>query len=99
MKADNQLKVDLSVMPNCGVLTSKDQKVRIILKDGEFVNGASNLEASYVVGQESLIVELLTSNPPTTNWDVEVPKQSFFVTYLYRLTLFRICLNSYRYLR
>ena len=51
-----------------------------LLKDGEIVDGASSLEASYVVGQESLIVELLTSNPPTTNWDVEVPKQSFFVS-------------------
>ena len=58
----------------------REQKVRVVLKDGEFVDGASNLEASYVVGQESLIVELLTSNPPTTNWDVEVPKQSFFVS-------------------
>ena len=58
----------------------RDQKVRIILKDGEFIDGASSLEASYVVGQESLIIELLTSNPPTTNWDVEVPKQSFFIS-------------------
>jgi len=62
------------------LVIDRDQKVQIILKDGEFVDGASKLEASYVVGQEALIVELLTSNPPTTNWDVEVPKQSFFVS-------------------
>jgi cell division protease FtsH len=81
-------KVETSVILNqisqnnvkSATVIDRDQKVRIILKDGEFVDGASSLEASYVVGQESLIVELLTSNPPTTNWDVEVPKQSFFVS-------------------
>ncbi|MEY3163685.1 MAG: hypothetical protein RI887_509, partial [Actinomycetota bacterium] len=81
-------KVETSVILNqisqnnvkSATVIDRDQKVRIILKDGKFINGASNLEASYVVGQESLIVELLTSNPPTTNWDVEVPKQSFFVS-------------------
>jgi len=62
------------------VVIDRDQKVRVVLKDGKFVNGASKLEASYVVGQEALIVELLTSNPPTSNWDIEVPKQSFFVS-------------------
>jgi cell division protease FtsH len=81
-------KVETSVILNqisqnnvkSATVIDRDQKVRIILKDGEFVDGASSLEASYVVGQESLIIELLTSNPPTTNWDVEVPKQSFFVS-------------------
>ena len=81
-------KVETSVILNqisqnnvkSATVIDRDQKVRIILKDGEFVDGASSLEASYVVGQESLIVELLTSNPPTSNWDVEVPKQSFFVS-------------------
>ncbi len=81
-------KVETSVILNqisqnnvkSATVIDRDQKVRIILKDGEFIDGASSLEASYVVGQESLIVELLTSNPPTTNWDVEVPKQSFFVS-------------------
>ena len=81
-------KVETSVILNqisqnnvkSATVIDRDQKVRIILKDGEFIDGASSLEASYVVGQESLIVELLTSNPPTTNWDVEVPKQSFFIS-------------------
>ena len=81
-------KVETSVILNqisqnnvkSATVIDRDQKVRIILKDGEFIDGASSLEASYVVGQESLIIELLTSNPPTTNWDVEVPKQSFFIS-------------------
>ncbi|CAB4541209.1 MAG: ATP-dependent zinc metalloprotease FtsH [Actinobacteria bacterium] len=62
------------------IVIDRDQKVRVVLKDGEFVEGASKLEASYVKGQEALIVELLTSNPPATTWDVKVPKQSFFVS-------------------
>lgn len=62
------------------IVIDRDQKVRVVLKDGEFVGGASKLEASYIKGQEVLIVELLTSNPPTTTWDIEVPKQSFFVS-------------------
>lgn len=83
-------KVDTSVILNeisqdhvkSAIVIDRDQKVRVILKDGELVDGASRLEASYVTGQEQLIVELLTSNPPSTNWNVEVPSQSFFVSLL-----------------
>ena len=83
-------KVDTSVILNeisqdhvkSAIVIDRDQKVRVVLKDGELVDGASRLEASYVTGQEQLIVELLTSNPPSTNWNVEVPSQSFFVSLL-----------------
>jgi cell division protease FtsH len=83
-------KVDTSVILNeisqnnvkSAIVIDRDQKIRVVLKDGELADGASKLEASYVVGQEQLIVELLTSNPPSTNWDVEVPSQSFFVSLL-----------------
>jgi cell division protease FtsH len=82
--------VDTSVILNeisqdkvkSAIVIDRDQKVRVVLKDGELVEGASRLEASYVSGQEQLIVELLTSNPPSTNWNVEVPSQSFFVSLL-----------------
>ena len=81
-------KVDTSTILNeiakdnvkSAIVIDREQKVRVVLKDGEFVEGASKLEASYVSGQESLIVELLTSNPPTKTWDVKVPTQSFFVS-------------------
>lgn len=62
------------------IVIDRDQKVRVELKSGEFVDGASKLEAFYIKGQEVLIVELLTSNPPATTWDIEVPKQSFFIS-------------------
>ena len=62
------------------LVIDKEQKVQVVLKDGEFVEGSNKLEASYVAGQEALIVELLTSNPPSANWDIKVPTQSFFVS-------------------
>jgi cell division protease FtsH len=57
----------------------------VILKDGEFVDGSAKIEASYVAGQEALIVELLTSNPPSAGWDIKVPKQSLFVSLLFSI--------------
>jgi len=83
-------KVDTSVILNeisqdhvkSAIVIDREQKIRVVLKDGELAGGASKLEASYVTGQEQLIVELLTSNPPATNWNVEVPSQSFFVSLL-----------------
>ena len=62
------------------LVIDKEQKVQVVLKDGEFVEGSNKLEASYVAGQEALIVELLTSNPPSANCDIKVPTQSFFVS-------------------
>ncbi len=81
-------KVETSVILNeislnnvkSALIIDRDQKVRVVLKNGEFVDGAAKLEASYVSGQEPLIVELLTSNPPASNWDIEVPRQSFFIS-------------------
>jgi cell division protease FtsH len=81
-------KVETSVILNeislnnvkSALVIDREQKVRVVLKDGEFVDGAAKIEASYVAGQEALIVELLTSNPPSTTWDIEVPKQSLFVS-------------------
>ena len=83
-------KVDTSVILNeisqdhvkSAIVIDREQKIRVVLKDGELADGASKLEASYVTGQEQLIVELLTSNPPATNWNVQVPSQSFFVSLL-----------------
>ena len=46
------------------IVVDRDQVVRAILKPGKAIKGATKIEASYVTGQEPLIVELLTSNPP-----------------------------------
>ena len=67
------------------LVVDRDQIVQVILKDGEFVDGSAKIEASYVAGQEALIVELLTSNPPAAGWDIKVPKQSLLVSLLFSI--------------
>ena len=65
------------------VLIDKDQKLRLELKAGKTINGASKVVASYVVRQEPTVIDALTGNPPAKGWTVDVPKQSLFVTFLF----------------
>lgn len=69
-------------------IIDRDQILRAVLKPGEAIDGATKVEAFYVVGQEPLIVELLTSNPPPKPWDVEVPSQNLFLSFLFSLLPF-----------
>jgi cell division protease FtsH len=62
------------------LVIDKDQKVEVILKSGNYIKGSKKLYASYVSGEEPLIIELLTSNPPPKEWDVKVPTQSFLMS-------------------
>ena len=64
------------------LLVDRDQKIRLILKSGTTIKGASKVEASYVVRQEPTIVDALTANPPVKGWDVDVPSQSLFFSFL-----------------
>jgi cell division protease FtsH len=64
-------------------LIDKNQKIKLILKDGKTVKGSSKVEASYVIRQEPTLVDALTANPPTEGWDVDVPTQSFFTSFLF----------------
>ena len=43
------------------LVIDKDQKIEVILKSGESVNGATHLVASYVANEEQQITELLIS--------------------------------------
>ncbi|MBP7903131.1 MAG: AAA family ATPase, partial [Candidatus Planktophila sp.] len=65
------------------LLIDKDQKIQLILKAGQTIKGATKVEASYVIRQEPTIVDALTANPPAKGWDVDVPKQSLFITFLF----------------
>lgn len=69
-------------------IVDRDQLIRAVLKPGEAIDGATKVEAFYVVGQEPLIVELLTSNPPPKPWNVEVPSQNLFLSFLFSLLPF-----------
>jgi cell division protease FtsH len=67
------------------LLIDKSQKLQLILKPGSLINGSSKVESSYVVRQEPTIVDALTGNPPVKGWNVDVPKQSLFVTFLFSI--------------
>ena len=67
------------------VLIDKSQKLQLILKPGSLINGSSKVESSYVVRQEPTIVDALTGNPPVKGWNVDVPRQSLFVTFLFSI--------------
>ena len=69
-------------------IVDRDQLIRAVLKPGEAIDGATKVEAFYVSGQEPLVVELLTSNPPPKPWNVEVPKQSLFLSFIFSLLPF-----------
>ena len=65
------------------ILVDREQLIRAILKPGKAINGATKVEASYVTRQEPLIVELLTSNPPPSNWNVKVPTTNILISILF----------------
>ena len=67
------------------LLIDKSQKLQLILKPGTLINGSSKVESSYVVRQEPTIVDALTGNPPAKGWNVDVPKQSLLVSFLFSI--------------
>jgi cell division protease FtsH len=69
-------------------IVDKDQKIRLILKAGSLIKGATKVEASYVIRQEPTIVDALTANPPAKGWNVRVPTQSLLVSFLMSIVPF-----------
>ena len=67
------------------VVVDKDQIIRIELKPGRSINGASKVEASYVVRQEPTIIDALSANPPLNGWNIDVPKTSLIVSFLFSI--------------
>jgi cell division protease FtsH len=66
-------------------IVDRDQKIQLILKPGVAINGATKVEASYVTGQEPILIDLLTANQPAKEWDVTVPKTNILVSILFTL--------------
>ena len=67
------------------LLIDKSQKLQLVLKPGSLIKGSSKVEASYVIRQEPTIVDALTGNPPAKGWNVDVPKQSLLVSFLFSI--------------
>jgi len=66
-------------------IVDRDQKIQLILKPGVAISGATKVEASYVTGQEPILIDLLTANQPAKEWDVTVPKTNILVSILFTL--------------
>jgi len=69
-------------------IVDKAQKIRLILKSGSSIKGATKVEAHYVARQEPTIVDALTGNPPSQGWNVKVPSQSLLVSFLFSIAPF-----------
>ena len=71
-------------------VVDKDQVIKVVLKDGVTIKGASKVQAKYVIRQEPTIIDALTANPPVKGWNVVVPTQSLLVTFLFSVAPFLI---------
>ena len=67
------------------LVIDKSQKLQLILKPGNLIHGSSKVEASYVIRQEPTIIDALTGNPPAKGWNVSVPTQSLFISFLFSI--------------
>ena len=66
-------------------IVDRDQVIQLVLKPGQAINGSTTVEASYVAGQEPILVDLLTANQPPKEWNVTVPKTNIFISILFTL--------------
>jgi cell division protease FtsH len=64
------------------LLVDRDQLIQVTLKNGVTIGGAKRIEASYIVREETQLIDLLTAHQPPSSWDVKVPTQSGFVSFL-----------------
>ena len=65
------------------VLIDKSQKIKLVLSGGNTIKGSSKVEASYIARQEPTLIDVLSANPPTKGWTVDVPQQSMLTTFLF----------------
>ena len=65
------------------VLIDKSQKIKLVLTGGNTIKGSSKVEASYIARQEPTLIDVLSANPPTKGWTVDVPQQSMLTTFLF----------------
>ena len=72
------------------ILVDKSQKIQLVLKSGQLIEGSDKVEAFYVIRQEPTIIDALTGNPPPGGWNVDVPTQSLLVSFLFSFAPFLI---------
>ena len=63
-------------------IIDREQRLELTLKDNVVIGGSNRIRASYVDQQQQDIVAALEQTPPPKAYDVEVPRQSWFVSLL-----------------
>ena len=72
--ADEQVKSE--------VVVDREQLIQITLKSGVKISDATRVEASYIVGQETQVIDLLKAHQPPQLWDVKVPRTSALMSFI-----------------
>ena len=60
----------------------REQLIQITLKSGVKISDATRVEASYIVGQETQVIDLLKAHQPPQLWDVKVPRTSALMSFI-----------------
>ena len=64
------------------VVVDREQLIQITLKSGVKISDATRVEASYIVGQETQVIDLLKAHQPPQLWDVKVPRTSALMSFI-----------------
>ena len=64
------------------VVVDREQLIQITLKSGVKISDANRVEASYIVGQETQVIDLLKAHQPPQLWDVKVPRTSALMSFI-----------------
>ena len=63
-------------------MVDREQLIQITLKSGVKISDATRVEASYIVGQETQVIDLLKAHQPPQLWDVKVPRTSALMSFI-----------------
>jgi cell division protease FtsH len=66
-------------------IVDRDQRIEVDLREGQEIEGDTQVRADYVDGLQNQVIELLRATPPPSGWDNSVPQQSWFVSLLITL--------------
>nr|WP_281268686.1 ATP-dependent zinc metalloprotease FtsH [Vallicoccus soli] len=66
-------------------IVDRDQRIEVDLQPGAEIEGADQVQADYVDGLQTRVIDLLEQNPPPDGWTNDVPQQSWFVSLLVTL--------------
>ena len=63
-------------------LVDRDQRLELVLKDGEEIEDAGKIQADYVDARQRELIDLLAENPPPGGFTDDVPRSNWLVSLL-----------------